>query len=190
MSKHEVDHVINEIEPRVSEVVRVLVPGEQLYLVANKTSRQLLLFDGDWRILAMYPFTGFSGTDGPKRREGDGQIPEGVYAITHLNPRSKFHLSLRLNYPNDLDAQYNGAHPGSDIYIHGSHVTIGCIPIGDAGIEDVFYAVRRVGMAQLRVVIFSESLFGKQRSAYEQAIQASVLAILPEQLRPGTAKTP
>jgi len=54
-------------------------------------------------MIKSYPFTGFSGGLGPKLREGDGQIPEGVYAIEYLNPNSQFHLSVKLDYPNVFD---------------------------------------------------------------------------------------
>ena len=180
MSQHEVEQVIGEIEPRVSDVSRGVVPGERHYLLANKSKRLLQLFDGDWCLLKSYPFTGFSGKDGPKRKEGDGQIPEGVYRITLLNPQSRFHLSLRLDYPNALDRLHNGENPGSDIYIHGGHATIGCIPLGDPGIEDVFYAVHRIGIEHVQVFIYSVSLLQEATDdVYEQAIRDEIGACVP-----------
>ncbi|MEZ4932004.1 MAG: hypothetical protein R2788_07790 [Saprospiraceae bacterium] len=50
-----------------------------------------------------YTFCKSSGKLGPKRKEGDGQIPEGFYHIDRFNPNSKFYLSLGLNYPNGSD---------------------------------------------------------------------------------------
>ena len=57
------------------------------------------LKSGELELIKRYPFTGFSGGPGPKLREEDGQIPEGIYAIEYLNPNSQFHLSMKLNYP-------------------------------------------------------------------------------------------
>jgi murein L,D-transpeptidase YafK len=80
-----------------------------------------------------------SGTMGPKRMEGDYQVPEGFYYINEFNPNSNYHLSLGLNYPNASDKILSDvAHPGSNIYIHGNCVSTGCIPISDVPIEEVF----------------------------------------------------
>jgi murein L,D-transpeptidase YafK len=81
-----------------------------------------------------------SGTMGPKRMEGDYQVPEGFYHINDLNPNSLFHLSLGLNYPNASDKILSDSlRPGSNIYIHGNCVSTGCIPISDEPIEEVFF---------------------------------------------------
>jgi murein L,D-transpeptidase YafK len=75
---------------------------------------------------------------------GDGQVPEGLYRVTTLNPWSRFHLSLRLDYPNAADRARNPGVPvsalGGEIFIHGNCVTIGCVPIGDEAIEEVYLA--------------------------------------------------
>ncbi len=86
-----------------------------------------------------YPFTAYCGDLGPKRKQGDMQIPEGFYRITDFNPASSFHLSMGINYPNRSDRIIGDqANPGGDIRIHGSDVTIGCIPIGDNAIEELY----------------------------------------------------
>jgi murein L,D-transpeptidase YafK len=78
------------------------------------------------------PFCSTSGEIGPKRKQGDGQIPEGLYQIAHFNPLSEYFLSMRVNYPNEADMFWaDKTHPGGDIYIHGGCETIGCIPITD-----------------------------------------------------------
>ena len=108
-------------------------------------------------LIKRYPFTGFSGGPGPKLREGDGQIPEGIYAIEYLNPNSQFHLSMKLNYPNAFDKAKGKADGrdrlGFDIFIHGGSATIGCIPIGDAGLEELFLMVSEVGKLNVTAVI-------------------------------------
>jgi hypothetical protein len=80
-----------------------------------------------------------AGTLGPKRLEGDYQVPEGFYYINEFNPKSVYHLSLGLNYPNISDRILGDSiQPGGDIYIHGSCVTTGCIPIMDQQIEELY----------------------------------------------------
>ena len=99
-----------------------------------------------------------SGSPGPKRRERDLQVPEGFYHINRYNPKSRFHLSLGLNYPNESDLVL-GDHqaPGSDIFIHGSNVSVGCMAMTDPVIDVIYplavYA-RDKGQVQIPVQIF------------------------------------
>jgi murein L,D-transpeptidase YafK len=80
-----------------------------------------------------------SGTLGPKLQQGDGQVPEGFYSIDRFNPSSNFLLSLGINYPNKVDLIRTKAEdPGGDIFIHGSCVTIGCLPMTDVIMEEIY----------------------------------------------------
>ena len=80
-----------------------------------------------------------SGSIGPKRFEGDFQVPEGFYHINEFNPNSNYHLSLGINYPNASDKILSdSAKPGSAIYIHGNCVSTGCLAIADEPIEEVY----------------------------------------------------
>lgn len=98
--------------------------------------------------LGDHPICASSGGPGPKARVGDGQVPEGLYRVTTLNPWSRFHLSLRVDYPNAADRARNPGVPvsalGGEIFIHGDCVTIGCVPIGDEAIEEVYLAALEV----------------------------------------------
>jgi murein L,D-transpeptidase YafK len=109
-------------------------------------------------LVHQYPFCTTSGGLGPKRRQGDRQIPEGFYHINHFNPASNFHLSLGISYPNASDRQLaTGPDPGGAIYIHGDCVTIGCIPLGDEGIIELYplcVEARQAGQGQIPVHIF------------------------------------
>jgi murein L,D-transpeptidase YafK len=100
--------------------------------------------DGPLVHVGDHPVCASSGGPGPKARAGDGQVPEGLYRMTTLNPWSQFHLSLRLDYPNAADRARNPGVPpselGGEIFVHGNCVTIGCIPIGDEAIEEVYLA--------------------------------------------------
>ena len=80
-----------------------------------------------------------SGSMGPKRMEGDYQVPEGFYHINEFNPNSNYHLSLGINYPNTSDRILSDSlRPGSAIYIHGNCVSTGCIAISDEPIEELY----------------------------------------------------
>jgi murein L,D-transpeptidase YafK len=117
-----------------------------------------------FRLISTYPILASSGEPGPKRREGDKQVPEGFYEIDRFNPKSNFHLSLGLNYPNASDRVLSDKdQPGSDIFIHGSNVSIGCAPIGDDAIEEVYLAAldaRTKGQARIEVHIFPARMLG------------------------------
>ena len=112
---------------------------------------------GKQHLITTYPFTAFSGILGPKFKEGDRQIPEGIYGISHLNPKSKFHLSMRVTYPNAFDKKMakkeKRTNLGGEIMIHGSNRTIGCIPIGDEHIEELYFLVEKVGMQHVKVIL-------------------------------------
>jgi murein L,D-transpeptidase YafK len=113
--------------------------------------------DDPWQYITTYPVLGASGKTGPKLAEGDRQVPEGVYQIELLNPISRFHLSLRLNYPNEFDRRMGAADGrtdlGTDIVIHGSSVSIGCLAMGDDAAEDLFILAARTGKENVRVLI-------------------------------------
>ena len=109
-----------------------------------------------------YPICALSGRLGPKRREGDGQIPEGFYSIDLLNPWSKFHLSMRVDYPNAVD-RFRGSRGklGGDIYIHGGCATIGCVPVTDRWIEELYVIAVRArddGQREIPTHIFPTRL--------------------------------
>jgi murein L,D-transpeptidase YafK len=118
--------------------------GAQIFLRAFKKEMKLEVWTrplnkDQYEFLHTYDFCALSGALGPKRKEGDGQVPEGIYQINHFNPLSNFHLSLGLNYPNRSDRILGDSHsPGSAIYIHGNCVTIGCIPITDDKIKELY----------------------------------------------------
>jgi murein L,D-transpeptidase YafK len=138
-------------------------PPRRIYLRVFKSEGECELWatnqaSGQLRIIKTYAICASSGDLGPKRREGDGQVPEGFYYISGFNPWSNFHLSLKINYPNDSDRILGDRrHPGGDIFIHGSCVTIGCIPLRDDPIEEIYLAAvdaRSCGQARIPVHVF------------------------------------
>jgi murein L,D-transpeptidase YafK len=139
----------------------------QLFLRAFKKEQKLEVWvkekgKEEFVLLHTYDFCTMSGVLGPKRREGDLQIPEGVYHINHFNPLSNFYLSLGLNYPNASDKILSHAtQPGGSIYIHGNCVTIGCIPITDEKIKELYVLAveaRNNGQEKIPVHVFPAKL--------------------------------
>lgn len=119
-------------------------PPQEMYIRSFKYDRQLEVWvkgnaKESFKLFKSYKVCMQSGTIGPKRMEGDFQVPEGFYYINEFNPNSKYHLALGLNYPNTADKILSDSiRPGNAIYIHGSCVSTGCIPISDEPIEEVY----------------------------------------------------
>lgn len=167
--EHSVDEVLESFAPYAVSQLRpyfqeagVAYPPSELALVGLKRERKLEVWAKDWnhpgfRFIRAYDIQAASGVTGPKLRKGDRQVPEGVYRITRLNPNSNYHLSMKLNYPNEYDlfhANEEGREePGSDIFIHGKAVSAGCLAMGDAAIEELFVLAAHVGTDNIKVVI-------------------------------------
>lgn len=122
--------------------------------------------------LRNYPVCARSGRLGPKRRQGDLQVPEGFYHIDRFNPVSNYYLSLGINYPNASDRRKSQARNlGGDIFIHGSCATIGCLPMTDEGIKEIYllcaYA-RNAGQTALPVYIFPFEMTDANMERYRQ----------------------
>jgi murein L,D-transpeptidase YafK len=119
-------------------------PAKYMYIRSFKYDSQLEVWVKNdrkeaYKLFKTYRVCALAGTLGPKRMEGDYQVPEGFYYINEFNPRSNYHLSLGINYPNSSDKVLGDTlQPGGDIYIHGSCTTVGCIPIMDAQIEELY----------------------------------------------------
>lgn len=118
----------------------------------HKSDRKMYLLHYN-EVLKVYDVAlGFQPV-GHKQVEGDGKTPEGSYRISHRNPRSSFHLSLGVSYP-DVDdvenARAMGKSPGGDIMIHGYNRykgrrgdwTAGCIAVTNREMEDVYAMVK------------------------------------------------
>ena len=158
LSRKSVGSRLSEIcaaKPRIVEAAGQI--KGPLSILVFKNERLIELHAPGWNAPRIYEMTGFSGRLGPKLRESDGQIPEGVYGIEYLNPNSAFHLSFKVSYPNAFDREMAGKDGrtdlGGDIMIHGGSATVGCIPIGDDAIEEVFFFVARAGTENTTVVI-------------------------------------
>ncbi|MFN8643635.1 MAG: hypothetical protein U0802_18990 [Candidatus Binatia bacterium] len=138
-------------------------PPARFLLLGLKQERELQLYAAGQgqplRFIRSYAILGASGRLGPKLREGDFQVPEGIYGIDYLNPRSIAHLSLALSYPNDFDrarAAEDGrdqSNLGNAIMIHGGWKSVGCLAVGDPAAEDLFVLAADSGWDSAVVVI-------------------------------------
>ncbi|GAB4388675.1 MAG: hypothetical protein Kow0025_09380 [Thermodesulfovibrionales bacterium] len=141
-------------------------PPRDIFIRAFKAERVLELWARDegyegYAFVKSYPFCAASGGPGPKRRAGDGQIPEGFYHIERFNPASEYHLSLGIDYPNEHDRAMGWG--GGDIFIHGGCRTVGCIPLTDESIKELYVAAalaREGGQRRIPVHIFPARLDG------------------------------
>lgn len=136
-------------------------PPSDVALVAIKDEKTLELHartsGRKWKLIHSYPVTAASGAPGPKLRQGDKQVPEGVYGVSFLNPDSKYHVSLRVNYPNAFDRQMavkdGRDNLGGDIMIHGKNVSVGCLAVGDEAAEELFVLAAEIGLPNVKVII-------------------------------------
>ena len=139
---------LSEVEYRISAGLakrlaeRGLSLGAPVYLRVFKESAELELWvqasDGAYRLFRTYPICSYSGTLGPKLKEGDRQAPEGFYSVVpgQMNPKSRYHLSFNIGFPNAFDRSHGRT--GSFLMIHGNCVSIGCYAMTDEGIEEIY----------------------------------------------------
>ncbi|WP_242602037.1 L,D-transpeptidase family protein [Legionella yabuuchiae] len=144
----------------------VQYPPQKIALLAFKKERHVQLWAKDesasWRYIHTYPLTAFSGRLGPKLKEHDLQIPEGIYRLTSFNPYSAHHLSMMINYPNSFDrlkASLDGRKKlGGNIFLHGKSSSVGCLAVGNKAIDQLFMLVRRVGLSNVKIIIAPNDL--------------------------------
>ena len=158
-AKQEKDAVLRAMVERKG----LAYPPRAILLRAFKKESALELWGasseaGPYVLLKTYGICATSGVLGPKRRSGDTQVPEGFYDLDFFNPQSNFYLSMHINYPNAADSIL-GYRPnlGGTIYLHGNCASIGCIPITDDGIKEVYWLsvlVRDGGAKHLPLQIF------------------------------------
>lgn len=124
------------------EAANLSWPPKEIYLRAFKAEASLEVWvkqNEEFYLIKNYKICKNSGNFGPKRKEGDRQVPEGLYIVDRFNPISNFWLSLGINYPNQSDAILSDqVKPGGDIFIHGDCVTIGCLPLTDEIIKELY----------------------------------------------------
>lgn len=135
--------------------------GKAVFIRIIKEDRELELWvkepDNTWHVLKTYEIEAMSGELGPKTAEGDKQAPEGFYRVVpgNMNPRSKFHLSFNIGYPNLYDRSMGRT--GSFIMIHGGNKSTGCFAMTDPVIEKIYTLVNeafKAGTTSVPVQIY------------------------------------
>jgi len=136
-------------------------PPKNVFIRVFKHERVLELWVTDsvcnkYKLFKTYRVCMNSGVLGPKRKEGDLQIPEGFYHITRLKTTTNYHLALKINYPNESDIILGNKYmPGGEIYIHGECVSIGCVSVSNNDIEEIFTLVKLLNnWGEVQVHIF------------------------------------
>lgn len=163
--------------------IRILKSEKMVEIWAKNKADQHFTF------ICQYPFCASSGNLGPKRQQGDDQTPEGVYYIERFNPQSNFHLSLGINYPNKSDRILcKTGNTGGDIFIHGNCVTIGCIPITDDKIKELYVLcvmAKNNGQTKIPVHIFPSKLDDKNaEKLFAQYSKNPTLLLFWKELKP------
>lgn len=172
VEKKTLEQAIVEIRPNSEEVIQSYVRNagltewpSNLTFLAFKEEQKLEVWtyhNSEYKHLHTYDILANRGKAGPKLKEGDRQIPEGLYNIIGFNPNSSYTLSMKLNYPNQFDKEKaeleQRTNLGGDIFIHGKAVSIGCIAIGDEAIRELFLLVYEVGKDNVKVIISPNDL--------------------------------
>lgn len=151
---------ISSIIHRLSEL-NISLNELNILIVAYKREKELEIwvkrkYNKEFQKLIEYNICSISGELGPKRKEWDAQIPEGFYHIVSFNPTSFFHLSFSINYPNKSDKILSPfSELGNDICIHGGCTTIGCLPMTNDIIQEIYiYAIESKANGQRKIPIY------------------------------------
>jgi murein L,D-transpeptidase YafK len=125
--------------PSSPTVIRTYKKEAELEIWKMKSS-------GEYALLKTYPMCRWSGQLGPKKREGDMQVPEGFYSIApgQMNPNSHYYLAFNVGYPNAYDRAYGRT--GGSVMVHGVCSSAGCFSMTDEQVADI-YAIARDSFA-------------------------------------------
>jgi murein L,D-transpeptidase YafK len=170
-------------------------PAAEVFVRVFKRDRELEVWvrpvdSSRFQLLKMYGICALAGKPGPKRQQGDAQVPEGFYNIDLFNPESSYHLSMRVDYPNASDEAAKGDAPlGGDIYIHGGCRSDGCLAMTDDGIEELYWLgieAHAMGQTQIPVHIFPARLTDQElRSMKDVFADQPELVEFWKSLQPG-----
>ncbi len=139
----------------------ITYPPSALVFIGLKEEKVLQMYaksgTNGFSFIRSYPIQAASGVAGPKLREGDKQVPEGIYDIELLNPNSSYHLSMRIGYPNASDraqaAKEGRTKLGGEIMIHGKAKSVGCLAMGDEAAEELFVLAADTKIENITVIL-------------------------------------
>lgn len=155
----------------------------EMYLRAFKKEQMMEVWIREhgklkFRLVATYDFCATIGNLGPKRKQGDNQIPEGFYHIDRFNPASNFHLSLGINYPNRVDRiKGDTTGLGGNIFIYGGCETDGGITLTDEKIKDIYILAveaKNAGQIKIPVSIFPSKLDDESFTSLQEEYEGQV----------------
>jgi murein L,D-transpeptidase YafK len=168
---------LSRLEERLS--ADGLALGSPVFIRIFKREFELevwLLKDKRFSLFATYPVCRWSGRLGPKIRQGDRQAPEGVYVVgaSSLNPKSRWHRSFNLGFPNSFDRAHNRT--GSFLMVHGGCSSVGCYAMTNPVIDEIWKLVTAAierGQARIQVQVFpfrmtEENLSDRRSSPHAQ----------------------
>jgi murein L,D-transpeptidase YafK len=153
------------------------IPGDTLELMSKKdTTRSAPILvraykkeseievwkqnaQGKYVHLKTYPVCRWSGQLGPKKKEGDRQVPEGFYTVaaSQMNPNSAFWLSFNVGYPNPMERAMGRT--GGDIMVHGTCSSRGCFAMTNDQVEEIYAVMREAFNGGQRNVQFQSYPF-------------------------------
>ncbi|HEX2165826.1 MAG TPA: L,D-transpeptidase family protein [Longimicrobiales bacterium] len=163
---------------RLFEERGIRYPAAEMFIRIFKRERTLELWvrsdeNPSFQLLKKYDICALAGELGPKRQQGDSQVPEGFYAVDFFNPQSDYHLSLHVDYPNVKDrSAADGINLGGDIYIHGGCNSDGCLAVTDEGIMELYWMAveaRAAGQERIPVHIFPARLEADELQRLQRA---------------------
>jgi murein L,D-transpeptidase YafK len=174
----------------VFQAQKIDYPPPAMTWICLKQERLLMLFAkdkaGQTRRVLSYPIIGASGVSGPKLKEGDMQVPEGFYKIAGFRPNLEAHMGLDVDYPNAADRAHakedRRRNLGSDILIHGSRWSTGCLAMGNEPIEEMFVLAHDAGIKNI-ALIFAPCDLTKNEADVDFAKQPKWLPKLYSDLR-------
>ena len=147
--------------------------GAPVFVRLFKAESKLELWmkkEGGFVLFETYPVCRWSGLLGPKLREGDRQSPEGFYSVTkrQLNPRSRWHRSFNIGFPNDFDRSFERT--GSFIMVHGGCSSIGCFAVTNEAITEIWKLINASfanGQKRFQVHSFPFRMTEQNMAAYQ-----------------------
>ncbi len=164
---------LDRLEARLAE--RGLAMGAPVLIRIFKKESELELWlqaAGRFQLFATYPICRWSGTIGPKLREGDRQSPEGFYWVSRrqLNPRSRWHRSFNVGFPNPFDRAHGRT--GSFIMVHGGCSSVGCYAMTNPVVDEIWRLVTAAlarGQKRFQVQLFPFRMTASNMALHRQS---------------------
>ena len=161
--RHTVESRLEDFGEKVHKQLKLQKLPEKLIIVVLKQEKRLELWGedsgGNRTLIKTLPVIAVNRNTGTKLKEGDTMTPEGDYAIESLHPNSFFYLALRINYPSREDKKMAEADGraidslGTDIMLHGTGGSSGCIAVPNRSMEEIFYLTAHAGVKNTRILI-------------------------------------